>query len=79
MTAPALFDLTAQAEAHARARASGMFLQELACAEIIERLKAVNRQFKSVTIVTGFPESWSIAFPSAKLVPDEDLFILMQK
>ncbi|MGB1336218.1 methyltransferase domain-containing protein [Planktomarina sp.] len=76
MTAPLLFDPNAQAEARARARATGMFLQELACAEIIERLKAVNRQFKSVTIVTGFPESWSIAFPSAKLVPDEDLLEL---
>ena len=76
MTAPLLFDPDAQAEARARARATGMFLQELARAEIIERLKAVNRLFKSVAIVTGFPESWSIAFPSAKLVPDEDLLEL---
>lgn len=76
MTAPALFDLTAQAEAHARARASGMFLQELACDEILERLKAVNRQFKSVAIVTNFPQAWCVAFPKAKLIRGADLLDL---
>jgi hypothetical protein len=76
MTAPALFDLTAQAEAHARARASGMFLQELACDEILERLKAVNRQFKSVAIVTNFPQAWCVAFPNAKLIRGADLLDL---
>ena len=76
MTAPALFDPITQAEARARACASGMFLQELACTEILERLKAVNRQFKSIAIVTGFPQVWSGAFPNAKLVRDEDLLEL---
>jgi len=72
MTAPALFDPTAQAKARARAGAGGMFLQELACAEILERLTAVNRQFKSVAIVTGFPKVWSAPFPNAAVVHDED-------
>lgn len=76
MTAPALFDPIAQAEARARACATAMFLQELACAEILDRLKVVNRQFKSVAIVTGFPQVWSVALPNAKLVLDEDLLEL---
>ncbi|MFZ1470951.1 MAG: methyltransferase domain-containing protein [Paracoccaceae bacterium] len=60
-----------------RARAAGMtapasFLHELAIDEIKERLETVNRTFTAPAVVTGNPRLWQRAFPSARVVADED-------
>lgn len=46
-----------------RARASALFLQELARDEIQDRLTEVNRTFTDPVVVTGFPGLWP-DFPS---------------
>jgi len=60
-----------------RARAAEMeapatFLLEDTALEIQERLNEVNRSFKSVAIVTGFPDFWAGFMPGAQIVPDDD-------
>lgn len=56
----------------ARMGGNGMFLQELAIAEIHERLSLVNRPFTDIAVVTGFPDLWAKEFPTATIVADED-------
>jgi SAM-dependent methyltransferase len=51
-----------------RAKASAMFLQNLAVSEIQERLKEVNRTFTRPAVVTGFPELW----PEMPTVRDDE-------
>ncbi|WP_424943538.1 SAM-dependent methyltransferase [Aliiroseovarius crassostreae] len=75
-TPPKLTDTDQLAQARARARPDGMFLQDLAVDEIHDRLNMVNRRFTSPAIVTGFPEVWGAAFPNAKIVPDSDALSL---
>lgn len=70
--APRIFDRTALLRHRSRARADDLFLQQLAVDEIKDRLSMVNRTFKSIAIVTGFPEFWRHDFPDAKLVSDSD-------
>lgn len=48
------------------------FLHEEAIAELEDRLTLVNRTFTDVTIVTGHPQIWSKAFPSARIISDEE-------
>ncbi len=67
-----LFDRDAVSRNRARATKKGMFLQDLAKVEIEERLKDVNRTFKSPAIVTGHPEVWRNLFPHPKLVDDTE-------
>lgn len=55
-----------------RARATALFLQEDAVAEIQERLAEVNRTFTSPVVVTGFPQLW----PGYRCVPDDDILPL---
>lgn len=59
-----------------RARAEGMFLQELAADEVKDRLTEVNRTFTKPAIVTGFPQVWSEIFPDALIVPDDEILSL---
>ncbi len=64
-----------------RARAAAMeapatFLLEDTALEIQERLNEVNRAFKSVAIVTGFPDFWASFMPDAQIVPDDDVLNL---
>ncbi|WP_039018478.1 SAM-dependent methyltransferase [Halocynthiibacter namhaensis] len=64
-----------------RARATAMetpatFLLEDTALEIQERLNEVNRSFKSVAIVTGFPDFWANFMPNAHIVPDDDILAL---
>ena len=68
-----LFDLKARTKKRARTIKSGMFIQELVRDEILERIKGINRKFKSISIVTGFSELWLQALPSAKIVSDDEL------
>ena len=55
-----------------RARATALFLQELAVAEVQERQTEVNRTFTRPAVVTGFPQLW----PQTPSVTDEDLLAL---
>lgn len=72
-TPPLLTDLAALARN--RARASALFLQELAVGEVQERLAEVNRTFTNAAVVTGFPALWQKALP-ARLVPEADVLAL---
>ncbi|MGB0799888.1 MAG: methyltransferase domain-containing protein [Planktomarina sp.] len=72
MTTPNLFDRNTIIQRRARATETGMFLQELARDEILERLEFVNRTFTSVAVVTGFPQIWQAAFKDAVIVPDDN-------
>ena len=51
-----------------RARATAMFLQDIAVAEVQERLTEVNRPFTAPVVVTGFPPLW----PGMPTIADED-------
>ncbi|UWP95238.1 SAM-dependent methyltransferase [Aliiroseovarius crassostreae] len=68
----ALTDPERLARNRARSHADGMFLQSLAVDEVHDRLDMVNRTFKNIAIVTGFPQVWGPAFPQATLVDDRD-------
>ena len=68
-----LFDLKDRIKKRARTIKSGMFIQEFVRDEILERIKGINREFKSISIVTGFSELWLKAVPSAKIVSDLSL------
>lgn len=55
-----------------RARATALFLQEEAVAEVQERLSEVNRRFTAPVVVTGFPALW----PEMPRVPDDEVLAL---
>ena len=65
---PALLRHRARAE-----RAPESFLHQIAHEEISERLKEVNRSFKSVAIVTGQPKFWQEKWPEARVLPDTEV------
>ncbi|MBE0413107.1 SAM-dependent methyltransferase [Yoonia sp.] len=73
---PQLVDRTALLRNRARAQAESLFLHEASAAEVHERLNEVNRTFKSVAIVTGFPDFWRGQFPDATVVHDDDTLAL---
>ena len=79
MKAPILTDTTALTRNRARALAlpaPALFLQEDMRHEVQERLAEVNRSFKKVAIVTGFPDLWRESFPDALIVADTDVLAL---
>lgn len=51
-----------------RARATALFLQDEAFAEVQDRLSEVNKSFTDAVVVTGFPQVW----PQYRSVPDTD-------
>ncbi|KIN62791.1 SAM-dependent methyltransferase [Sulfitobacter noctilucicola] len=65
-------DSTALARHRARIKADALFLQETAADEIEDRMAMVNKPFKSIALVTGFPEFWSARFPKAVMIADTD-------
>lgn len=69
---PQLFDRTAVIHRRRRQTHDAMFLQEVAFAEIQERLEQVNKTFTKPAIITGFPEFWRGLFPQAALAADDD-------
>ncbi|HHC30275.1 MAG TPA: SAM-dependent methyltransferase, partial [Rhodobacterales bacterium] len=71
-----LVDTTRLARSRARARADGMFLQQMAADEIKDRLEMVNRTFTQIAVVTGFPDLWQSVFPDAKIVLDDAVLAL---
>src|SRR6056297_543806 len=72
MATPQLTDRTALIRNRARAEPDALFLQEQAADEVHERLNEVNRTFKSVAIVTGFPDFWAARYPDATIVADDE-------
>ena len=70
MKPPVLTDRTAL-NRH-RARATAMFLQELAVDEVLQRQAEVNRTFTNPVVVTAFPSLW----PQMLSVADEDVLAL---
>lgn len=77
---PTLTDRVALTRHRIRARAllghqDALFLHRLAFDDLQERLSEVNRRFTSPAVVTGFPEIF-VDFPSAVIVPDDDLIAL---
>jgi SAM-dependent methyltransferase len=75
---PPLTDRAALAQHRRRAERQGMasFLHDLAADEIEERLAEVNRRFTEIAVVTGHPAVWRERFPTARIVPDDDLLDL---
>ncbi len=53
-----------------------LFLHDHAAGEIEERLALVNRAFTAPAVVTPFAAPWSARFPSARVVPDDDILTL---
>ncbi len=75
-----LTDRTALLRNRARARRNPVtFLQDIAVDEVKDRLMLVNKSFKKVAIVTGFPEIWQSAFDSPLCIEDEDTLPLPEK
>lgn len=70
-TPPTLTDLAALARRRTRAAPGGMFLQNLARAEVEDRLNEVNRTFTKPVVVTGFPKIWQgyPTTPEAETLP----------
>lgn len=52
-----------------RQKATAFFLQEMAVAEVQERLIEVNRTFTAPLVVTGFPHLW----PQMPCIPDDEV------
>lgn len=76
MNTPQLTDRTALARNRRRATPDALFLLETAADEIEERLIEVNRSFKSVAIIAGFPHFWVARYPDATIIVDDDMLDL---
>ena len=73
---PQITDRQALMRNRRRAEPDALFLQEQAANELQERLIEVNRTFKSVAIVTGFPDFWADRYPDATIIPDDETLTL---
>lgn len=69
-------DVTALAQRRSRLSREALFLHETAADEIEDRLAMVNKSFKAMAIVTGFPDFWAGRFPDAQVIPDSDTLAL---
>lgn len=71
---PILTDRAALDRHRQRMRETGSdpFLQTWAAEEVIDRLKMVNKSFKSPAIVTPFPDVWQSGLPDAHIVEDRE-------
>jgi SAM-dependent methyltransferase len=77
MKMPDLTEARALTRNRARAmQAPALFLHEDVRDEIKERLTEVNKSFTSIAIVTGFPDFWREAFPTAQIVADDEVLAL---
>ena len=75
-SAPSLFDRTALNAHRAKARRDALFLHDLARDEVQDRLRMVNRAFRSIAIITPFPDIWAPLYPDAVIVRDDDTLAL---
>ena len=55
-----------------RGPAPALFLHEAALSEVRQRLADINRRFRHMAIVTGFPGFWAGGFPDARTIPDSE-------
>ena len=55
-----------------------LFLHEAARDEIKDRLQLVNKSFKDIAVVSGFPDFWQDAFANATPVADDDTLDLAE-
>ena len=60
------------------ARAPALFLHQTAADELKDRLEMVNKSFKDVAIITGFPDFWQKAFPQATCRADDEVLDLSE-
>ena len=74
--APRLTDMAALSRNRRRAQTPALFLHDTAIDEVQDRLSMVNRTFRDIAIVTGFPGPWGIAFAQAQLVPEAETLSL---
>ena len=74
---PELFDRQALARNRARASRDPVdFLRIAAVEDVQERLSEVNREFKSVAVVSPRPDLWGAVIPGAVFVADDDVLDL---
>lgn len=66
---PRLTDTDALAQRRARATPDAMFLQQLAVAELQDRLEVVNKSFTAPAVVTDFPSVWDQIAGTAERTP----------
>ena len=57
---------------HRALRDPELFLQNAAADDVQDRLTLVNRTFKSIAVVTGFPDFWKTQFPDVVCTEDAD-------
>jgi hypothetical protein len=76
ISTPQLVDRPALLRNRARAQPDALFLHDTVADEIHERLIEVNRTFRSVAVVTGFPDFWRAHYPDATIVSDDDILAL---
>ncbi|WP_306114178.1 MULTISPECIES: methyltransferase domain-containing protein [unclassified Roseovarius] len=60
----------------ARTGNAALFLHEAARDEIKDRLQLVNKTFKEIALVSGFPDFWGGAFAGATQVGDDETLAL---
>ena len=76
--APLLIDRTSLARRRARTKAGrGYFLHQEAITDLQDRLQMITKPFTDITIVTGHPAPWAEAFPTAQVVPDDEVLNLL--
>lgn len=76
---PDLIDRPALVQRRYRAAAApALFLHEEARDDVQDRLAMVNKSFRSVAVVTPFPDLWRAAFPEARIVADDDILDLAE-
>ncbi|WP_417523342.1 methyltransferase domain-containing protein [Marinovum sp.] len=73
---PRLTDPAALARNRQRAKPDALFLFEAARDDLHDRLTLVNRSFTAPAIVTGQPQIWDNALPSAAIVADVETLAL---
>ena len=73
-----IFDHKIRALRRARALQLGFetFLHKEVADILDERLEEVNKDFKSVGLITGFPEFWAGRYPQAQVFPDREVLEL---
>lgn len=73
---PHIFDRNALVMRRRRSERDALFLHDMACDEVEDRLSLVKRSFTNMAIVTPFAEIWQPRYPEAKIISDSDLLDL---
>ncbi|MBT3710060.1 MAG: SAM-dependent methyltransferase, partial [Gammaproteobacteria bacterium] len=76
--APLLIDRSSLARRRSRSKAGrGYFLHQEAISDLQDRLQMITKPFTDITIVTGHPAPWAEAFPTARILPDDEVLNLL--